>query len=116
MQVQVNTDANIEGNAALLAHVEAEISAALARFDEQITRIEVHLSDDNGQRPGNTDKRCMLEARPAGQQPVVVTHNAETIDQACSGATQKLKHLLESSFGRLADRGGHATIRDGHSH
>lgn len=116
MQVQVNTDGNIEGHAALLAHVESEISEALARFAEQITRIEVHLSDENGQRPGDTDKRCMLEARPAGQQPVVVTHNAATIDQACSGATQKLKHLLESSFGRIEDRRGHATIRDGHSH
>jgi hypothetical protein len=53
----------------------------------------------------------MLEARPAGQQPVAVTNHASTMDQAFSGALQKLQNLLESRFGRLDDRKGGDTIR-----
>ncbi|WP_199435045.1 HPF/RaiA family ribosome-associated protein [Qaidamihabitans albus] len=116
MRIQVNTDDNIDGDDALLRQVEAEISSTLSRFSEQVTRVEVHLGDENADRAGSTDKRCVLEARPAGRRPVAVTHHAPTIDEACHGATQKLKHLLESSFGRREDRKGHASIRGGQQH
>ncbi|MDQ3538083.1 MAG: HPF/RaiA family ribosome-associated protein [Actinomycetota bacterium] len=104
MRVQVNTDKNVEGRGKLVRQVEAQISAALARFSNQITRIEVHLGDENAGKSGGADKRCMLEARPAGREPVSVSHHAATVDEALTGATQKLKNLLESSFGRLDDR------------
>lgn len=47
MQIQVNTDDNIEGHDTLTAQVEAEILDSLSRFAAQITRVEVHLSDEN---------------------------------------------------------------------
>ena len=66
MQIQVNTGDNVEGREELIARVEAGVAAALSRFDDRLTRVEVHLGDENAGKSGAADKRCMIEARPAG--------------------------------------------------
>lgn len=111
MQVQVNTDKNIEGGERLTQFVTTAIDAKLHRFGGQITRVEVHLSDENGHKSHGNDKKCVLEARPAGLQPVAVTHLAATLDQAIHGAVEKLERLLESTFGHLNHPKG-ATMPD----
>ena len=45
-----------------------------------------------------------MEARLEGHQPVAVTDEAATIDQAIDGAAEKLKRLLDHTLGRLHDR------------
>lgn len=112
MKVQVNTDKNIEGREATAAGVEAVVSATLAQFSEHLTRVEVHISDENAGKAGQRDKRCSMEARPAHQKPVAVTHEAATVNEACIGAAKKLRSLLESHLGRLHDVTGAASIRD----
>lgn len=112
MQIQFNTDNNVEGRDKLVRQVEAEVQATLGRFSDQLTRVEVHLSDENASKGGSGDMRCMMEARPAKQQPVAVTHHAATLDEAFAGAAQKLEQLLESKFGRLHGHKGAASIRD----
>lgn len=105
MQVQINTDSNIEGHDELTQQVEAVIRDALDRFSERITRVEVHLSDENSnQKFGIDDKRCLLEARLAGLRPTAVSHQAATLEQAVDGAAEKLKRSLESTLGRLGKR------------
>jgi ribosome-associated translation inhibitor RaiA len=99
MQVQVNTDNNIQGED-LAPRVRTMVTQALERFGERITRVEAHLSDENGQKAGGDDKRCLLEARVAGLQPVAVSHHAETLQQAIDGALDKLKRAVESAIGR----------------
>jgi ribosomal subunit interface protein len=103
MKIQFNTDVNIHGTEALAAQVSASIEQALERFDEHITRVEVHLSDENAGKSGQHDQRCMLEARLEGRQPVAVTDHAATLEQAVQCAAQKLAHLLDSRLGRLHD-------------
>jgi len=103
MKIQLNTDVHIEGTEALAAQVNASIEQALDHFSEHITRVEVHLSDENGGKSGQKDQRCMLEARLEGRQPVAVTDHAATLEQAVNGATQKLARLLDSTLGRLHD-------------
>jgi hypothetical protein len=95
----------------MVQRIEAELGSALARFSDHITRVDVHLGDESGGRPGGTDKRCMLEARPAGQQPVAVTHHAASVGEACSGAVHKLETLLQSRYGRANNRKGGESIR-----
>lgn len=112
MQIQVSTDDNVEGRDALTQQVEAEVEATLGRFSSQLSRVEVHLGDENASKGSGADMRCMMEARPNGQQPVAVTHHAATLDEACAGAAQKLERLLESKFGRRQDHKGAASIRD----
>jgi hypothetical protein len=112
MQIQVNTDDHVEGRDALTAHVASEIKSTLARFSDRLTRIEVHLGDENAAKAGSADKRCMMEARPTGQPPVSVTHHAATLGEALTGALRKLKTVLESKFSQLHDHKGAVSIRD----
>lgn len=107
MQIQINSDSNVDANAQVSMEISASVARALARFDEHITRVEVHLSDENsGDKGGDDDMRCMIEARLEGQRPAAVTHQAATLGQAVDGALHKLTRKLDSSLGkRRAQRG-----------
>ena len=108
MQIQINTDHNIEGHQALVTQVSDVVENALSRFSEHITQVDVHLSDENSDKKhGNDDMRCMMEARLEGRQPVAVTHHAQTLDQAVDGAADKLCRLIDSTLGRLRDQKSH---------
>ena len=110
MQIQINTDGNIESHEALAAQVSSVVESALSRLSDHITRVEVHLSDENSNKKGgNDDIRCMMEARLEGRQPLAVTHQAATLDQAVDGAADKLTRLIESTLGRLRDQKSHRT-------
>ncbi len=111
MQIQVNTDDNVEGREDLTRRVAADILSALDRFSGHITRVEVHLSDENADKAGKADKRCLMEARPTGRKPLAVSHQGATLEEALSGATNKLQRALESTLGRLNDHKGGASIR-----
>lgn len=100
MQIRTNTDRNIEGSERLLSHVQAVVKQALERFSDRITTVEIHLSDENGDKGGH-DKRCVMEARLGGRQPTAVTDQAATIEQAVAGAAAKLARSLGSTVDRL---------------
>ena len=102
MKIQINSDNHIEGREELAEQAEATVGNTLGHLAEHITRVEVHLSDENGAKGGAHDKRCMMEARLEGHQPIAVTDVAETIDQAIHGAAEKLKRSVDHLFGRLS--------------
>jgi hypothetical protein len=101
MTIQFNTDNNITGSEELRVPLIALISEELGRFSQHITRLEVHLSDENGDKDGPNDIRCLLEARLEGRQPIAVTNLANTHEQAVEGAIKKLKTSLNTILGRL---------------
>lgn len=103
VHIQINTDGNIEGREELATHVKEVVESALSRFRDRITRVEVHLSDQNGDKSGQDDKRCMMEARLERRQPTAVTHQAATLDDAVNGAADKLKRSVEDTLERLKD-------------
>lgn len=103
MQIQINPGKNVTLHSKLSNFVESELHRTLHRFDTQITRVEVHLSDEPHIK-GASGKRCTLEARPRGLQPLVVTGFAPNTHQCVSGAAEKMKRQLEATFGRLAAR------------
>jgi len=111
MQIQVHTDKNVDVSDGVVRRIEAELGSALSHFSDQITRVDVHLGNESAGRSGETVKRCMLEARPAGQRPVAVTHHATSLGEACSGAVHKLETLLTSKFGRANNHKGGESIR-----
>jgi hypothetical protein len=63
MEIQFNTDNNIKVSNELRVSLTSLISNELSRFNDHITRLEVHLSDEDGHKDGQNDKRCMIEAR-----------------------------------------------------
>lgn len=102
MIIQVNTDSNIAGNRDLAHQVKTVVQNSMERFRSQITRVEVHLSDENsGKKFGTEDKRCLLEARLAGLQPLAVSHQAATIELAVDGAVDKLMRSIDATLGKL---------------
>lgn len=105
MNIQVNTDHNIEGSKELNSYVDGVLSDHFERYKNALTRIEVHLSDENAGKTSSNDKRCLLEARVANHQPIVVSHHADTIHQAIDGASDKLLRSLDTMVGKLNDRG-----------
>lgn len=102
MQILINTDHHIEGHEALSAWATSEVKNSLTRHSDHITRVEVHLTDENGNKSGQEDKRCVMEARLQGRQPLAVTQHAENFHQAITGATDKLNRLIASTLGRAA--------------
>ncbi|MCW5598583.1 HPF/RaiA family ribosome-associated protein [Nitrosomonas sp.] len=104
MQIQINTDRNVQDSDTFSSHVKSIVEEALSRFSEHITRIEVHLSDENSDKAGIDDKRCVIEARLKGRQPIAVTDQAINLDQAIRGATEKLSRMIENILGRLDSR------------
>lgn len=104
MTIQFNTDNNVSMSEELRAPLIELVSEELNRFSDQITRIEVHLSDENSDKQGLNDKRCMIEVRLSGMKPIAVTNHASTHEKAVGGAINKLRTSLETILGRLRDQ------------
>ena len=101
MLTHVFSDKHIDSDKRTQDWVTATVEVTLERHLEDLTRVEVHLSDENGGKSGPKDKRCKMEARPKGHQPILVSHDADSLTQAVEGAAQKLEHALEHLFGKL---------------
>ena len=110
MQVHVNTDDHIQGGDSLAQWIQQEAASRLARFREHVTRVEVFLSDVDGGK-GPADKRCVIEARPAGRQPVAATAEAAKVADAVAAALDKLVRSLGDDITRAKDRQGRESIR-----
>ncbi|MBX2991107.1 MAG: HPF/RaiA family ribosome-associated protein [Bacteroidetes bacterium] len=104
MHIQVNTDRHVDGSITLTKLVEDTIKSTLDRFSTRVTRVEVHLGDENSHKTVGDDKRCLMEARLAGLQPIAVKHQAPTLELAIDGAAAKLERAIDSKLGKLAKR------------
>ena len=105
MQTEVFSDKNIAVDARTQNWVTATVEVTLERYLLDLTRVIVHVTDENGGKSGPKDKRCKMEARPKGHQPILVSHDANELTLAVEGAATKLQHALEHLFGKL--RGKH---------
>ncbi len=104
MKFQLNTDSNIKGDDRLAEVGENTVVAALGHLKHRLSRIEVHLADVNAAKGGDDDILCTIEARPEGMQPQTVTHADANVEAALRGAARKIRNLLDSEFGKLAQR------------
>ena len=107
MFIQINTDNQVPSDAERDAQIEEQVRQRLARFEERITDVEIHVSDINGPRGGAADLRCTLEARVNGVPPVAVADHGSTVDRAILGAAKKAARALDHQLGKLSDRKGH---------
>jgi ribosome-associated translation inhibitor RaiA len=110
MQIQISTDHNIEGHLALSDRLSSVVEDALSRVSDRISSVYVHLSNENSKhQDGNDSLRCVIEAHLEGLQPIAVTDQAATIDQAVDGAADKLTHLIDHTLGKLKHQSNHRT-------
>lgn len=103
MLVQISTLRGVDAPAGFTDHVETLLNQSLDRFAPQITRVEAHFGDVNGGKGGPNDKRCSLEARLAGHQPLAAVGTGETIEAAFNGAVDKLEAVITHTVDRLRD-------------
>ncbi|MFT6843077.1 MAG: ribosome-associated translation inhibitor RaiA [Psychroserpens sp.] len=101
MTIQINTDKTLTGEKRSSDFFISQITEALQRVESHITRIEVHLKDENGKKDGFNNISCLIEARLEGKQPIAITNQADTIDLAVTGAIDKIKNSIESILGKI---------------
>lgn len=101
MEVQFNTDNNIEDAGRASDFFSPIIEKEFQRFSSHVTRFEVHLSDENSLKDGLEDRKCVIEARLKGKKPVVVTNSSDTNDKAIKGAIDKMKTSIDSIIGKM---------------
>jgi hypothetical protein len=101
MTIEINTDKTLKVDARQHDFFSTQISEELERFESHITRIEVHLKDENGEKKGLNAISCMFEARIEGRKPIAVTCQANTVELATMGAINKIKAAVETTIGRM---------------
>ncbi|MCX2681404.1 HPF/RaiA family ribosome-associated protein [Galbibacter sp. EGI 63066] len=104
MQIQFNTDKNIEGTEMLETFVSEKVRHALKHYVNKITRIEVHLSDQNADKGGIDDIQCKIEARVEGMQPVMVVSKSSSKEIALDDAVDKMKATLGTIIGKMRNK------------
>jgi ribosome-associated translation inhibitor RaiA len=102
MQVQFNSDSSVMGTENVAERIEAAVRDKLARFEARLTRVEIHVRDENGAKGGADDKACTIEARPRGGAPIGVTEHSDDVDTAARKAAGTLVQRLERHFGKEA--------------
>lgn len=111
MQIQFNSDSSIMGTENVAERIEAALREKLARFEDKLTRLEIHVRDENGPKGGGDDKTCLLEARIRGDKPMSVSGHADTVDAAARKAGNTLAQRLERYFGK-SERNKHEARPD----
>lgn len=103
MQIHINTDKNIEGNNRLLNFFTSEVEKDLERFGSIINRVEVFFGDENSEKEGKDDKRCVIEVRIAKKEPIAVSDYADTLEKAFYGALKKMKKKLQTTYEKIKE-------------
>ena len=101
MKILINTDSSISGTEEMRTNLGVTIANAFDRFSDRLTRIEAKISDEDGDKSSENDKRCVLEVRLKGMEPLVVTGLGHTVENALDVAIDKMKSTLETAMGRL---------------
>lgn len=101
MQIQVNTDNFIQGDERVIEVAEIAVRNDLDHLSDRLTRVEVHLKDQNAEKHGPDHIRCTMEARPRGMGPMAAHHEAPDIPAALKGAAKKLRARLSGEFAKL---------------
>lgn len=101
MNIIINTDSHVKGSEEFKERFTNEVDNSLKRYEELITRVDVFASDENRGKQGPNDKKCVVEVRLKGQDPLVVSHLADTLDHALNGALNKINSVLATKVGKL---------------
>ncbi|RYF23339.1 MAG: HPF/RaiA family ribosome-associated protein [Flavobacteriales bacterium] len=101
MNIQLNADNNLTIHEPYQLQIKAQLTKDLGRFSNHISRLEVHLSDENGSKAGLNDKRCLIEAKLEGKPSIVASDLGDTYDIALKSATEKIKSALNTTISKM---------------
>jgi ribosomal subunit interface protein len=101
MTILVNTDNHIEGKEELNNYIINLYTEKLSRFNAHLTRIEVHLSDENAGKAGTDDKKCNIEAKLEGAEPIFASAQSDEMSKAIHERLQKIKRGIEHHLDKV---------------
>ena len=104
MIVQLNTDKHISGTENLENFVAEKVNHTLRHYSDHVTRVEVHLSDQNGDKGGADDILCKVEARVEGMQPIITESKSDAKEKALTEALNKMKAALSTVIGKMRQK------------
>lgn len=99
MQIQINPG-DVTVSDAMEEHIRTALDSAMRHVADRVTRIEVHLRDDASKKAGERDKRCTIEVRIAGMQPLAVEHQSDDLYDAIRQAAGKAQRAVEHKLDR----------------
>ena len=94
MLIQINYG-SVQHSDSLDEHVKKHVNDDLKYLADRVTRVEVHLHDDNAHKTGGNDCRCNLEARIAGHQPIAVDDTSDNLYKSITTASHKLGRAVK---------------------
>ena len=100
MDIHVSTDNHIQGDERVAEVAENAVKTDLGHMNDWLTRVDVHLKDQNGAKRGPANIRCTIEARPRGLAPMAAHADAADIPAALKGAAVKLRGRLQSEHAK----------------
>jgi hypothetical protein len=96
--VRVTLEGEVAGGGPVAGEAKQRVRRAIARFDAELSDVEVYLSDTSGTgSPG--DKICTIQATPHRGGTVAVTETAGELDKAIMLASRELARRLSEQFG-----------------
>ena len=101
MIIQLNADRSLSISEEYAEKLNGVIKKDLDRFADLLTRVEMHLADENADRKTKEDKKCTLEAKLKTKHPVAVSAAGDTYDRAVVNALHKLKASLDTAVGKM---------------
>ncbi len=103
MQIQIRWS-DVEKSEALGQHINEQVEHALRNVRPHFTRVVVHIHDDNAAKSGTNDKRCQIELRPAGADPLSVDDTADELYKVVATACKKLERAAQTFVDRHRKR------------
>lgn len=103
MLIKVNGN-GLDKEAGGIDAIKDDLRRRLSRFENRLTRVEVHFEDVNADRGGACDKRCLMELRPQGAAPIAVSDCSGQVGPSLAGAANKAVAALTSHFGKVDAR------------
>lgn len=94
MDIHTSTDNTIHGDMRVTEIAELAVQNDLGHMSDWLSRVDVHLKDQNGAKKGPANIRCTMEARPRGLSPLAAHADAPDIQAALKGAAVKLRGRL----------------------
>jgi ribosome-associated translation inhibitor RaiA len=104
MLIQVNFG-DVQHSPAIESWAEERVRTQMGHLAERLTRVEVHLRDDNSaSKSSGDDKRCVMEARIAGRRPLAVDHSGGDLYKVIDETAGKLSRAVKSDIERSKRR------------
>jgi putative sigma-54 modulation protein len=91
----------------LHGHILQRISRSMQCIRDDIRKVAIRLSDDNGPRHGN-DKRCLVRVALHGRKEVVIRDIHGDMYSAITNAAMRAAHAVKKLLRQRRERRGRA--------